>query len=233
MTMMTCTASCLLFVLCLPVIVTEGFHAHHNNNLWNDRRSSTLHMGLYDTPLPPRPAPRSNSGNNDPQPEDNDDSVDDEFMNRNKIENNEPLPPQKGRVSPKYEEQDPKVAGIVRGLNVPWEDAALALEANEGNFNEAWMAVSNQKQKTIGENVTVPKASGIDWDKEFAVRSSITKSIRPPGKDGIKNPNRETAQERFKRGVKEYFTKSERTGAQDWLPQKNPTPDEDEPWYTG
>jgi hypothetical protein len=152
------------------------------------------------------------------------------------------LPSLKGRAStgvddgPKYGKQDPKVLNIVRGLSVAWEDAAWALEAYQGDLDEAWIAISTQTRKKLDDSVALPEASGIDWDSEFARLSK--KGTKEPssnqpfggGKDG---GERNLAQEQFKQGFKAFFTKSELTGARDWLPTKNPQPDEDEPWFTG
>jgi hypothetical protein len=147
------------------------------------------------------------------------------------------LPPLKGRGSngvydsPKYGEQDPKVLNIVRGLSVAWEDAAWVLEAYQGDLDEAWIAISTQKRKNLDDSVALPAASGIDWDNEFArlsKKDTQGTNIQTPG-GGNAGGKRNLAQEQFKQGVNDFFTKSELTGARDWLPTKNPEPDEDEP----
>lgn len=206
----------------------------------------SLRMGLYDSPLPPRPSPSSPPNG----PEDNDEEEETAKttrlfkMKRDGSEMNGLLPKLKRSSiigGPQYKEEDPKVLNIVRGLGVPWEDAAWALEAYDGDLEESWMAVSIQQRKSLDEKVALPEASGIDWDGEFTELMELSggdeEVIRPLGKDGIEERKRNIAQniaqEQFQQGVKDFFKASDRTGAQDWIPRKNPTPDEDEPWFTG
>jgi hypothetical protein len=55
-----------------------------------------------------------------------------------------------------------------------------------------------------------------------------TNSQTPGGSNA--GGERNLAQEQFKQqGANDFFTKSELTGARDWLPTKNPELDEDEP----
>ena len=221
------------------------------------KQSSSLSMGLYDKPLPPRPAPRdkpeSNKNNNindDDDDDDDDDNNDDTIMGlpdqSPKLFRMLPSGKEANQLLPElsryltsgigcyYEETDRIVVALAENANCHPQDAAWALEACQGDPTEAWTRISMARRLGFMiQNQLPEETSDVDWDAELfsLLTTDQTEIIRPLGKDGIQERKNEIANENTKRATKDMF----QTGKPDdsWMPGAKPGPVDDEPWFTG
>jgi hypothetical protein len=183
-------------------------------------------MGLYDKPLPPRPAPRN--GNNDDDKNNNSDEDQPFQVQQRLFEFNldgtevRGFLPRLSRtlesgIDCYFEETDRLVQNLVGKTDCHPQDAAWALEACKEDITEAWTCISiARRQLLIGDTtggVLSSEVSQLMAENEF----EIIKEER-------------TERERIERR-NEYFKPGKPD--EDWLPMMNPNPNDDEPWFTG
>jgi hypothetical protein len=206
-------------------------------------------MGLYDTPLPPRPNDKNNSRNDDEKQKNptnfrsdnkNDDSDDDNELESLPIENGMVerlfafnangkevqgwLPPLSRRlvygVNCYYEPTDRIVQNLIeKTAPIHPEDACWALEACNGDITEAWTRISTARRLKLEQlKQEQQQSTGDDDDddlwKEFQARK--------------KKLEQQAAQQHQREDWKNSMKPD-----QPWLPNPNPKPIDDEPWFTG
>jgi hypothetical protein len=202
------------------------------------RTLSVAKMGLYDSPLPPRPPsqkePRSKRDAILPETEEEIDSGDisvvlDRLFSFGKDgkEARALLPPLKRRldsgVSCYYEHNDRLVLSLVDKTSCHPDDACWALEACEGDIIEAWTRISTARRMILNQSHNGQLLQeDADYDEEDYKVELI---------DEFQRRKKNVAMETKKRQTADYFTPSA-PDAQ-WLPTKNPKPVNDEPWFTG
>eukprot|EP00545_Synedropsis_sp_CCMP1620_P010503 CAMPEP_0119006438 /NCGR_PEP_ID=MMETSP1176-20130426/2292_1 /TAXON_ID=265551 /ORGANISM="Synedropsis recta cf, Strain CCMP1620" /LENGTH=192 /DNA_ID=CAMNT_0006958347 /DNA_START=30 /DNA_END=608 /DNA_ORIENTATION=+ len=185
MTMMTTFAAAWLLLMTFPT--AKGFHSPITV-VWKSRGASCIGTTgeLYNSPTITinNDAPPPSKGAGDDYGDDNDEKcIDDESpsarlftVGRDGSEKSGLLPPltRKALVDgpTQYGEQDPQVVNLVSGLDVAWEDASWALEAYEGDPNQAWETISIEKRKTLDDDVALPEALEIDWNLEVSEATS-------------------------------------------------------------
>jgi hypothetical protein len=182
--------------------------------------SSSLAMGLYDKPLPPPPERRNETNKND-----NDESpyeVQRLFKFNSDGSEARGLLPTLSRsldsgIGCYFERSDRLVQNLVEKTDCHPEDAAWALEACKGDITEAWTQISVARRQLL------------DDTKDIGGLSSEVSEIIAENEFEIQKEERMEQEQKEKRA--EYFRPSEPD--QDWLPIKNPTPIDDEPWFTG
>ena len=194
-----------------------------------------LHMGLYDTPLPPRPPPKEEDPNS------NEDDDDDEYLppeagvtgrlfqfGTNGKEVNDLLPPLGRRLDSGvpcyYEATDRLVVNLVnktQGCAV--EDACWALEACRGDITEAWTRISTARRMELLSQQQKQRQADEDYDPEDYDLEVL---------DEFERRKRKLRGETEARRRDEYLKWSPKPDDQ-WLPTKNPKPIDDEPWFTG
>lgn len=196
-----------------------------------------LRMGLYDTPLPPRPSSPKDDGKNKRKESSDDDDDDNEtpmkmethifeFTVKGK-EVNDLLPPLGRRldsgVDCYFEPTDRLVRNLVNKTACCVPDACWALEACRGDITEAWTRISTARRRLLQrERETSLRQEDKDYDPEDYDMELLDEFERR------KRTWREETEERRK---EEYFKLSKPND--DWLPIKNPKPMDDEPWFTG
>ena len=211
------------------------------------RPSFQLFMGLYDTPLPPRPMKRNETSNNK---SDNIDDVDDDTIttisprrrlfefNGDGTEVNNLLPPL-GRslqygVDCYYEVTDRLVVNLIDKTDCHPMDATWSLEACKGNITEAWTCISTARRQLLDNKVGSNANDSNDMD---GLSSKVSELI-------IENEYEILKEERLQKEQEEQREKESKDnnnkylfgdGVSDepWLPQPNPKPIDDEPWFTG
>ena len=211
-------------------------------------------MGLYDTPLPPRPMKRNETSNNK---SDNIDDVDDDTISQNEegvpittisprrlfefnddgTEVNNLLPPLgrslKYGVDCYYEVTDRLVVNLIDKTDCHPMDATWSLEACKGDITEAWTCISTARRQLLDNKVgSNANDDGNDMD---GLSSKVSELI-------IENEYEILKEERLQKEQKEREKESKDNnnylfgdGVTDepWLPQQNPKPIDDEPWFTG
>lgn len=235
-TIQRATSLCVSFILIVNLI-SEISAFRSSSRTKQNGISTSLTMGLYDTPLPPRPERRNNEdeNNNDDNEDDDDDSsslVVEEVQQRlfqfnvDGTEKRDLLP----RLSRSldsgigcyFEETDRLVQNLVKKTDCNPKDAAWALEACKGDITEAWTRISMARRQLLqdgtnnnigGGGMLFSEVSDLMAENEFEIR-----------KEEMMEKDRE-------RKRKEYLEPSKPDD--DWLPLKNPKPIDDEPWFTG
>lgn len=195
-----------------------------------------LSMGLYDTPLPP-PLP----------PKDDEQPPDDEYLDGNIAHLFNMLPdgreardllPRLGRslesgVECYFEVTDRKVQNLVEKTGCHAMDAAWALEACQGDTQEAWLQISTARRMLLN-NQDEEDWEEDDWDAELF---STLKQNEEVILDDETFPERkermalEEKERKKKQAIEDLWDRGEPD--QPWLPTKNPNPVDDEPWFTG
>jgi hypothetical protein len=218
-------------------------------------------MGLYDTPLPSRPDDNLNSRNendddaqqknptnsrrdtdeNEGDDDGDDDDVDDSEIlpmeNRmakqqlfafdaNGKEVQDWLPPLQRRlvygVGCYYEPTDRIVQNLIeKTAPIHPEDACWALEACNGDITEAWTRISTARRLKLEQLQQQQQCTGDDEEdlwKEFQTR--------------MKKLEQQQAQQQQQQQQRDDWKKSMKPD-QPWLPNPNPKPIDDEPWFTG
>jgi len=192
-------------------------------------------MGLYDTPLPPRPPPRD-----DGKKKTNDD--DDDYEIESSVtetqqrlfqfgvdgkEVNNRLPPLKRRLTSGvdcyYEPTDRLVINLVDKTSCAVADACWALEACRGDITEAWTRISLARRMLLQRE----RESSLRNDDAEYDPDDYDMEVLDEFEARKKNLRNETEERR-----REEYRKL--SGPNDeWLPIKNPKPVDDEPWFTG
>jgi hypothetical protein len=236
-------------LLLLPFVVTSFQQMKINNkNVMRDNRVQqeqqqsrqpsphVLFMGLYDKPLPPPPPslPKNNDDNNKGTEETDDEVKLDELpllfeMNKDGTERNGYLQPLVRRIDTAgcyYGPSDRIVQKLSKNANCHPSDAAWALESTRADIQEAWMRINVArrtelaKRSSVGENTPNNHQRGLEkemYDLQIENEYEPRKANREEEEDGkriSKNANSNLPD-------------------QQWLPTKNPTPTDDEPWFTG
>ena len=224
------TSLCVSFILIVNLI--SEISAFRSSRTKHNGISTSLTMGLYDTPLPPRPERRNEDENNDDNEDDDDDSslvveVQQRLFQFN-VDGTEKrdLLPRLSRtldsgIGCYFEETDRLVQNLVNKTDCNPKDAAWALEACKGDITEAWTRISMARRQllldgtnnNIGGGMLFSEVSDLMAENEFEIR-----------KEEMMEKDRE-------RKRKEYLEPSKPDD--DWLPLKNPKPIDDEPWFTG
>lgn len=208
-------------------------------------------MGLYDEPLPPRPAPIPNQKQTPRDDEDDEYDDDDEehpdggaraiasgavsqrlfsFTSTGK-EINDWLPTLGRRldtgVECYFEATDRKVITLVEQTGAHVDDVCWALEACRGDVTEAWTCISTaRRMQLIQQRASSGSSSGIDQQpvQDLDVMELEMEEEFAERKEERRKRQQQQDREEFFRGG---------TPDQPWLPRKNPNPVEDEPWFTG
>lgn len=224
-----------LAVLEQPVVPVAGLLPSSKNHHHQHRAAaSTLpprqrliifNMGLYDTPLPPRPSPKD-----DPSSKDDDDDDDEEPLPsaqrlfRFNLDGTEQqgLLPRLGRslesgIGCYLESSDRKVQNLVSKTECHPDDAAWALEACRGDITEAWTRISTARRMMLNRK-------DVRSVEEKADSAASTRDELETFKEKLKRQ-----EQKLKRD--QYFTGGKPDG--EWLPLPNPKPIDDEPWFTG
>jgi hypothetical protein len=183
-------------------------------------------MGLYDKPLPHRPSPKepNNDGNN------NDDQEDQAYPVQNRLfafdiqtgKEVRGLLPSLGRtlesgIGCYFEETDRLVVNLVGKTECHPEDAAWALEACRGDITEAWTRISVARRQLLDTT-----------SDGFGLSSQVSELMAENEYEILKEERLE--QGRIQR-QKEYLQPG--TPDENWLPNSNPKPVDEEPWFTG
>ena len=230
----------------LPTRATSFSAAERNRNciLGDDPKGMAarhtmvlLRMGLYDTPLPPRPpSPRDEGKKKQNEPSDDDDDDDEipikletrlfEFTVKGK-EVNDLLPPLGRRldsgVDCYFEPTDRLVRNLVNKTACSVPDACWALEACRGDITEAWTRISMARRLQLQrERETSLRQEDEDYDPEDYDMEVL---------DEFERRKKKMRGETEQRRRDEYFKLSQPND--EWLPIKNPKPIDDEPWFTG
>jgi hypothetical protein len=211
-----------------------------------------LNMGLYDTPLPPRPSPRDDSskpprrsGNEEDDDDDEPDAISRLFtMTREGTEARGLLPPLRRKlldygIGCYFETTDRLVQNLAEKTQCHPEDAAWALEACQGDITEAWTYISVARRTLLSQGVAFPdKVVGVDWDAELVDLMETPdddEMLRPIDKETYQTIKakqlKKERQDAMKRDVEDLFGGGKPD--QPWLPKDNPRPVDDEPWFTG
>lgn len=224
--------------------------------------SSTMWMGLYDTPLPTRPPPRDDERNDR-----SNDVEEDELtllpqqvlfsMQDDGTEAQALLPPLSRRLDTGigcyFEVTDRKVQNLAAQANCNPIDAAWALEACKGELVEARTCISvAQRQALESIPVELRQTQNMEMDEcenddEVSLeRSKEQQQSDTSGVDldGVKadlydmlreDEWEELAEERRKNRIYEKRMDAFKLSKKDaqWLPNENPRPVDDEPWFTG
>jgi len=185
-----------------------------------------LHMGLYDTPLPP-PPPRQEK-----PIKDEDDDFQETMTERlfefgmDGKEVRDLLPPLKRRLNSGvdcyFEPTDRLVKNLVEKTSVNPEDACWALEACQGDITEAWTRISTARRMNLDKSRMNALREDYGYDSEDYDMEVLNEYEQ-------RKLDRRTEMEKLRRN--EYF-KLSKTDDQ-WLPTTNPRPVDDEPWFTG
>lgn len=168
------------------------------------RQNPGLSMGLYDDPLP-----QNNEEDETP--------ISARRLFNFKLDGSETrglLPPLSrsldSGIGCSFKPSDPEVMTLVAKTDCMVQDAAWALDACKGDATEAERCIQAAREKFMNDKPT-PSSSqvgGFDLRKAEQIKKQSVKKgriiIGPP-----------------------------KPGEQDWLPIKNPTPIDDEPWFTG
>lgn len=193
-----------------------------------------LQMGLYDTPLPPRPPKREDPKDKKPVEEDDEDDDEDSVITERLFtigkdgkEIRGLLPRLRRRlesgVACYFEPTDRLVQNLVGKTSCRPEDACWALEACEGDITEAWMRISTARRMMLNKSRnSLLLEEDDDYDQDDYDMEVL---------DEYQQRKKDLQAESKKRNRDEYFTPS-KPDAQ-WLPIKNPNPVDDEPWFTG
>ena len=209
-----------------------------------------LFMGLYDTPLPPRPMKRNETSNGS----DGIDDINDDSISRNEegvttaltstrrlfefnddgTEVNNLLPPL-GRslqygVDCYYEVTDRLVVNLIDKTDCHPMDATWSLEACKGDITEAWTCISTARRQLLDmignandgtdKNGLSSKASELMIENEYEILKE--ERLQKEQEDRQRQSN-DNSNYLFGDGVAD----------EPWLPQQNPKPIDDEPWFTG
>ena len=195
-------------------------------------------MGLYDSPLPPRPPPRKTpkgKAENWEDDDDDDDSQDTEDDARyesssstlftfNKLGKEvRGLLPNLGRrldsgVGCYFEPSDRLVQNLVGKTSCSVSDACWALEACKGDITEAWTRISMARRMQLEDG----RLNSGDFDAD--VRDLEIEE------DFLEQKERRIKAQK-KQDVKDFFKGGEPD--QTWLPRQTKGPMDDEPWFTG
>lgn len=221
-----------------------------------------LAMGLYDTPLPPRPPPRDDDKDDGDSVEDKDrDNVDAtskelpvsarqsapqrllfEF-NAKGAEVQELLPPVGRRLDSGsgcyYNTEDRTVVTLAEQTTCAPEDAAWALEACKGDRTEARTRIAVAQRKRLELDAMASMAT-----KPSSPDNTETKNVTPDYLQQVKADLQslmveEEFQERKAERLREAEIKKEsdrffpEKADTPYLPIENPKPIDDEPWFTG
>lgn len=191
--------------------------------------TTSLSMGLYDTPLPPRPSPQDDDPPNNGDSNEDEDFIEPAMMQRlfsfnmDGTEKRNFLPPLKRSldlgIDCYFEASDRKVRNLVSKTDCHPEDAAWALEACRGDVTEAWTRISTARRQLLQQGDPIQPGS-LEADYSSLLAREELDDFRAKLKE----------QER-KRRVADYFSGGQRD--EKWLPQENPKPIDDEPWFTG
>jgi len=216
----------LAFVAMGCVVSLEPVACFHLCPISNRPRSTIIvQMGLYDTPLPPRPPPEEPSENKDDQ-EDLDlptTTTQRLFSFRPNGTEERDLLPRLSRsltsgIGCYYEVTDRKVQNLVSKTDCHPEDAAWALEACQGDMTEAWTRISTARRLLLLQQEEARSPS------EKAKSAQLAREELDTFKAKLKLQEQKRARE-------EYFTGGKADTP--WLPRPNPKPIDDEPWFTG
>ena len=208
-----------------------------NTNAFLSRCPTLLSMGLYDTPLPPRPMPRNETSKQERIDEDDDENGDEDCersnlqpilfsFNEDGTEVNGALPPL-GRslrygVECYYEVTDRIVRNLIDKTDCHPTDAAWALEACKGDVTEAWTCISAARRQLLD--------TGIGGSSSLS--SEVSELMAENEYEILKEERLENEKQKERQQKKtDYFSKG--TPDAPWLPKQNPKPVDDEPWFTG
>ena len=191
-------------------------------------------MGLYDTPLPPRPPPPKDDDDDDHDSTQEDDDVDFVEITQRLFEFDESgqevrhlLPPLRRRLDPNntaaaacyMEPTDRLVQNLVQKTSCHVNDACWALEACRGDLQEAWLRISTARRLQLNNAAAAASEESTslgDYQlaREIERRQQKKKKKAPPTKrkkDLLNPPEID----------------------QPWLPRNPKGPIDDEPWFTG
>ena len=199
-----------------------------------------LRMGLYDTPLPPRPPPRDDGKkkkNERSVDRDINDNDDDDIARKTEFrlfqfemngkEVKDLLPSLRRRldsgVACYYEPTDRLVRNLVDKTACAVDDACWALEACQGDITEAWTRISTARRLQLQRE---RDTSLLEGDPDYDPEEHDTQV-----RDEFERRKRKLREESEQRRKEEYLKLSQPNA--DWLPLKNPKPVDDEPWFTG
>ena len=182
-------------------------------------------MGLYDTPLPPRP----------PRKDDDDEEIEIiettslrlfSFDENGKEVNN--LLPSLGRrltsgIDCYFEASDRIVVNLVDKTNCNVQDACWALEACKGDVTEAWTSISTARRLLLNRERADALAGEDDDEDSIEIETEEAFS------------QQKLQRELEDRERRKFKPKDMLSGQPDqqWLPKANPKPIDDEPWFTG
>lgn len=171
------------------------------------RQSTRLALGLYDDPLPPKK-------NDDVAAET---PVSERRLFNFKLDGTESrgLLPSLSRsldsgIGCSYKPSDPEVRNLAEKTDCNIRDAAWALEACKGDVTQAEGCIETAREKFMDDTPSPSSSQTGGFDLRKA--EQLKKQSAKKGKIIIGPP---------------------KPGEQDWLPIKNPTPIDDEPWFTG
>jgi hypothetical protein len=201
-------------------------------------------MGLYDKPLPPRPEPRDDENNDDDEDEEEAYGMPQRLFQFDDLGNeiNGLLPPLGRFVTDtslpiNFPVENRRVQVLAQNSGCNPLDAGWALEAHQGDDLESRMAITmarrvglKQQQETLPEST-----ADVDWDSELSTLmrgdTDPQEVIRPLGNDFEKRRS-DTNNNMIDPKMGGLFDKG--TPDDKWLPgTDNPTPVDDEPWFTG
>jgi hypothetical protein len=218
--------------------VTMGFSPRDIQQGPSFSTLSVAKLGLYDSPLPPRPLSQKDSRSEReailPETEEDIDSGDSSVVldqlfsfGEDGKEGRALLPPLKRRldsgVSCYYEHNDRLVLNLIEKTSCHPDDACWALEACEGDITEAWTRISTARRMILNRS---RNDQLLQEDEDYDDEDYEVELI-----DEFQRRKKRVATETKKRQTADYFTPSA-PDAQ-WLPTKNPKPVNDEPWFTG
>ena len=211
--------------------------------------STSLTMGLYDKPLPPRPAPRDDNNDDEPPADEfKDNEIDfiDTTQESPLLFNMLPSGKEANDLLPEldryltsgvgcyFEVTDRVVLSLAENANCHPQDAAWALEACRGDPTEAWTRIGVARRVGYMKLNQLPAVDdNVDWDAELfsLLNTDQSNVIRPLGKDGIQDRKDEIAKDNVKRATKDFFKPGNPDDS--WMPGTKPGPVDDEPWFTG
>lgn len=195
-------------------------------------------MGLFDTPLPPRPSPPEkdpaentvndmSSTNEEPTLRSSTQRL--FFFRRKDGTEERNLLPQLSRsleseIGCDYKVTDSIVQNLVSQTNCHPEDAAWALEACRGDITEASNRISIARRILRDEMEDRSER----MDKAVLVLSNATTTS---AQQELVDFRRKLQLQEQKRQRDDYFSGGKADA--EWLPRPHPKPINDEPWFTG
>ena len=237
----------------VDALITIGMSSRHNPPIIMTRmirptrsKSFLLFMGLYDTPLPPRPNRKKNEDYDDEMDENEDSSEQQQQQqqqqqrlfqfNRQGKEERNLLPPLsrtlESGIDCYFETSDRLVQNLIQKTDCHPDDAAWALEACKGDLREAWTRISMARRMILDGTSTIGGGMTATTTSTSTTTTPLENEVSQLMAENEYEIRKEERLEKERlQQQKDYWTPA--GPDQNWLPIKNPKPVDDEPWFTG